>query len=129
MNFRTWFKCKFRGYVVLRELKDSDDEEECRVTEIETLIHKSELPKLARKCRGEPYCWSLNSIVDKMDGHDPDGYSGSNAWAWLHDDSFDNILSGIWKQGDHINLTKILIVVGVVVAAVIGAYIVFGGKA
>lgn len=128
MDFKTWYKCKFKGYVVLRELKDSNDDDECRVIETDRLILKSDLPKLARKCRGEPYCWSLNRIVDKIDGHDIDGYSGSNAWAWLHTDAFDNILSGIWKEGDHINLKKILIVLGVVVAIVIGAYIVFGGR-
>lgn len=128
MKFKNWYQCKFKNKVVLRTLRECDVESAYRYELTEELIDKENIPINARKCRGEPFYWSLNLIENKIDGHDPSGYTGSNASRFMHTDAFDNLLTGLWKEGDHINLTKILMIVGIVVAVVIGAYIVFGGK-
>lgn len=128
MKFKNWFKVTFKNKAILRTLRESDDDAYRYILD-EEMIDKSEIPKDARRCRGEPHYWSLNLIENKNDGHDPDGYSASNAYRWLHTDAYDNLLSGLWKEGDHINLVKILTIIGIVVAVCIGAYIVFGGKA
>lgn len=128
MDLKTWYKCKFKNKVILRTITDSTVESVCKYEMTEELIDRDAIPVNARKCRGEPYCWSLNLIQNKLDGHDIDGFSGSNAWSWLHTDAYDNLLSGLWKEGDHINMKKILVILGVVSAILIGAYIVFRGK-
>lgn len=129
MKFKDWYQCKYKGKVILRILEENPVESAYRYTLTEEMIDKADLPIDARKCRGEPYYWSYNKIENKNDGHDPDGYTGSHACRFMHTDAFDNLLTGLWKEGDHFNPTKMLVMAGVVIAVVIGAWIVFGGRA
>lgn len=127
MKFKTWWKCYRNKLVVLRTITDSAIDGyryECH----ETIVSKAELPTQARHCRGESMYWSLDltahsNDVDKY----PDGASANDLHRHMHTTVFNNLLYGLWKEVDHLNVKKILVILGIVAAVIIGFYVFRGG--
>lgn len=129
-DVRTWYRTVVKKeFVRLRTLKDSDDDAYTYIM-TEDLIPRAELPPDAKHCRGEGnvYCLNLIDVDSKEIPVDIDGYTAHDGWRFAHSDVYDDLLSALWKEGDHVPLVKILTIIGIVVAVVIGLWI-FGGSA
>lgn len=127
---KRWYYTRFKGYVILREFgvywdaqseKDESNPFDCWMTH--RMIKKSELPDEAVHCTGEPYTFSIDHAQIRYDFHD-EGFRATDAWLYLEFGGFDDCLTKKWTQFDHIDIKKVLIIAGVVVALLVGFIIV-----
>lgn len=118
-RLKRWWMIHFQGYVFLREfriVKDPDDPYDCEM--IVSMMKKEDLPAGAVHCSGESYVYSLDHAKIVHDPHD-NGFSAIEACLYLQFDGFQDCLSKTWTEFDHIDIKKILLVGGVVLAVVI----------
>lgn len=119
-RMRRWYLWRFKGYVKLRTLSRMKNGEYKMET---TLVKFKDLPRDAVACTGERgfYChdtivnsdWYLeNHIKDR--GLAEDQFTASDACLYMLSNKIDNALAVNWTEMNHVDFTKIVLIVGVV---------------
>lgn len=119
-----WHKTRFKGYVILRTYSEfpidkdgyTPEPYDCMIKY--ELVKKSELPPEAVHCTGEPYIYCLDTVKRRYRMHD-NGFGALDANLYMEFDGFDDALSSKWTDGGNIDMKKVLIIAGIVIAACI----------
>ena len=119
-RLRRWYLWRFKGYVKLRTLSRMRNGEYKMET---TLIKHSELPREAVACTGERgfYChdtignseWYLATHMPTR-GRLEDQFTASDACLYMLTNKIDNALAVNWTDMNHVDFTKIILIVGAV---------------
>ena len=124
-NFKRWWYTRMKGYVILRTYgvywdattpKDDDMPYDCFLNH--TLVKKKDLPPEAVHCTGERYTFSVDKAGIRYEYHD-EGFRATDAWLYLEFNGFDDCLSKKWTEMDHINPTKLMIILGAIAVGIV----------
>lgn len=125
-----WYRRHFLGWVELRtyeEYGDPEDEDDynpydCKITR--RLIPPSELPPKAVHCTGEPGVYNLDLVHFRPND---DLFTAMDEWHWIQYGGFDEALTPKWTGLDHVDMKKVVIIGGIVIAVCIVMYVLLGG--
>ena len=131
-SVKRWYKITFKGYVILREYGHYDGTEDefkglshqpydCWMKV--SLIKKSELPAIAVHCTGESHSYSIDYAHVRYDEHDQ-GFKAHHGHLYLIYNGFDEALSKRWTDFDHVNIKKVAIILGIVLAVAVVMFII-----
>lgn len=125
-----WYRRHFLGWVELRTYEEYDDPEDeddynpydCKITR--RLIPPSELPPKAVHCTGEPGVYNLDLVHFRPND---DLFTAMDVWHWIQYGGFDEALTPKWTGLDHVDMKKVVLIGGIVIAVCIVMYVLFGG--
>lgn len=119
-KLRRWYLWRFKGYVKLRTISRMRNGEYKMET---TLVKFKDLPREAVACTGERgyYCndtirnsdWYYANHI-KQTGRLEDQFTASDACLFMLSNKIDNALAINWTEKNHVDFTKIVLIIGVV---------------
>lgn len=132
VGVKRWYYTRFKDYEIVREYStrwdalhpqtdDWDEPFDCDM--VVRLRKKKNVPEEAVHCTGEPHTSSIDRARIRYEQHD-NGFRATDAWLYLEFNGFDDCLTKKWTSMDHVSMTKVLVIAGIVVALLVGFLIV-----